>query len=347
MKILCICEEANPCCLGGRETFERALGKMFDGKISFFSYPAPSKKYYEVKNLVEFDIKKNLFLKILRKIFTKKRILQYFLYKKMEKADIYILVSPKNLLYIEKIKSKKILVQHFNYEVYEEYNYSKKMLEKIRKDLDYFVFLSEYDKKRFIKEINFPKEKAIVIRHSCELELLKKRKEKNRNLIMICRLDNNHKRIDLAINAMKKLQDFNLNIYGDGKDREYLENIIQENNLKNVFLHGGTSQVQEKLDENGIFVMTSDHEGYGITNIEAMRRGLPIVLRNTFDSASDIVQDNGVLLEKEWGEDKFVEAVRKVYDNYEYYSENSLKMGKRHDFEVIKKEWDKLFESIN
>ena len=88
--------------------------------------------------------------------------------------------------------------------------------------------------------------------------------------------------------------------------------------------------------------MTSDYEGYPITLIEAMRRGLPIILRNTFDSAQDIVIDNGILLEKEWNENKFVEAVKKVYDNYEYYSENSKKLGKRHNFEIIKKEWDKL-----
>ena len=44
--------------------------------------------------------------------------------------------------------------------------------------------------------------------------------------------------------------------------------------------------------------MTSDYEGYPITLIEAARRGLPIILRNTFDSAQDIVIDNGILLGK-------------------------------------------------
>ena len=37
---------------------------------------------------------------------------------------------------------------------------------------------------------------------------------------------------------------------------------------------------------------------YPISTIEAMRRGLPIVLRNTFDSAQDIVINNGVLFRK-------------------------------------------------
>ena len=159
---------------------------------------------------------------------------------------------------------------------------------------------------------------------------------------MIARIDNQQKRFDLAIRAMKKLSEFTLDIYGDGPDMEKCENIIKNENIKNVFLRGSTNKVQEKLDESGIFIMTSDYEGYGITNIEAMRRGLPLIIRNTFEAAQDIVIDNGILLEKEWDEAKFVEAVRKVYDNYEYYSENSKKLGERHSPEVIKKEWDKL-----
>ena len=263
------------------------------------------------------------------------------------KSDVVILNWANEIKYVSR-KAKKILVQHINYEKYLKiyFNNDVKLIEKCKKELDYFVFLSEYDKERFVKELNFPREKAVVIRHTCGMQICEKSKLKNKKLIMVCRLDNKHKRIDLAIHAMKKLQDFKLNIYGDGEDREYLENIIKENNLKNVILHGGTNQVKEKLDENGIFIMTSDYEGYPISTIEAMRRRLPIVLRNTFDAAPDIVQDNGILLDKEWNENKFVEAVRKIYDNYEHYSENSIKMGKRHDFEVIKKEWDKLLVNL-
>ncbi len=165
---------------------------------------------------------------------------------------------------------------------------------------------------------------------------------------MVARIDNHQKRFDLVIKAMKKLLDYNLKIYGDGSDRSHLEGIIKKENINNVFFMGGTSQIKEKLDEAGIFIMTSDYEGYGITNIEAMRRGLPIILRNTFDAAQDIVVDNqnGILLEKEWNENKFIEAVKKVYNNYEYYSENSRKLGERYNFEIIQKKWEDLANDL-
>lgn len=162
---------------------------------------------------------------------------------------------------------------------------------------------------------------------------------------MIARLHNEQKRFDLAIQAMKKLPNFTLKIYGDG-DQSILRELIEKNNLKNVELCGPTNKIKEKLDEAGIFIMTSDYEGYPISLIEAMRRELPIILRDTFDSAKDIVIDNGVLLAKEWNEDKFVEAVEKIYNNYEYYSEKSKELGKRYNFEIVQKKWLDLVEEL-
>lgn len=342
MKILSILKSTNPKELGGTETFNRMLKEMFDDKVYFFAQPVKNKVYFKVNDVVEFR-KNDICNKILKLLFGTNYPLRLALEK--EKADMYILNQFGDLKLVKNIKKPCILIQHMNFNNFFGKNDEKK-IEIAKKKLAYFVFLSNYDKEKFIREIDFPPNKALVIRHTCEMEVLCKNKNKNKNLIMICRLDNNHKRIDLAINAMKKLQEFTLNIYGDGNDKKNLEILIKENNLKNVFLYGGTNQVKEKLDENSIFIMTSDKEGYPITTIEAMRRGLPIVLRNTFDSAPDIVQDNGILLEKEWNEGKFVEAVKKVYNNYDYYSENSIKMGKRHNFDIIKKEWEKLFDKL-
>lgn len=342
MKILCITSRIHPCTLGGIETFCRMMKKMYEKELYFFSYPTKRKKYYETKDIIEFECK-NILERIIYK-FTGRSILTKWKLKKL-KYDYCILNFPKDIKLLPKKNSKNILVQHMNFDNYmEEYFYNDlELIKKVKEKIDCFIVLSEQDRERFIKELKFDENKIRTIRHTCNMELFNGKKVKNKKLIMICKLDNNQKRIDLAIKAMSLLPDYTLNIYGEGQDKEMLEELIEKNNLKNVFLCGGTNQVKEKLDESAIFLLTSDYEGYGIVNIEAMRRGLPIILRNTFEAASDIIEKNGILLEKEWDENKFAEAVKKIYSNYNYYSQNAINIGKKYDQEIIKKEWNKLF----
>ena len=342
MKILNVCIFSDPRTQGGIQTFGRTLKKFYKDKLIFLTTVNPFKKIYEVDNVVAVG-SNNFIFRIINKIF-KNKLREYLIKKevKKQKWDVMIFSFPYELEILENIKSKKIMVQHFNFD---KFIPDIPKMKRLVKDLKYYVVLSPYDKEKFQKGFEIPEEKIKVIRHTCSMETLQTKKEKNKKLIMVARIDNQQKRFDLAIKAMKKLPDFTLDIYGDiysQKDMNFLQQLIEKEKITNVYFKGGTNKVQEKLDGSGIFIMTSDYEGYPITLIEAMRRGLPIILRNTFDSAQDIVIDNGILLEKEWNENKFVEAVKKVYDNYEYYSENSKKLGKRHNFEIIKKEWDKL-----
>ena len=352
MKVLSFTRNGNPNCLGGIETFQRNLYKMFGEKILFLTFKSNRKEYFNIKDIIEIDINKNGISKFLAKILSKSRYSYYFIKNilKKEKIEILILNSPNDIKKLGKLKCKKILVQHGSWEFYQETNFKNqpKLAGIIREHIDCFVFLSKYDQQKFVKELNLDINKTKVIRHCCEIELLKNKKSRNKKLIIIARLDNKQKRLDLAVKAMKKLPDFTLEIYGAGSDEEMFRELIKQEKLEdNVFLMGATNKVKEKLDECSIFIMTSNHEGYGITNIEAMRRGLPIVLRNTFESAQDIIENNGILLEKEWNEDKFAETVRKIYDNYDFYSKNAVEIGKRHDFEIIKSQWEELIAELS
>ena len=344
MKILSFSRDANPEYIGGIETFQRNLYKIFGKDIGFLTLKGNREKLFKIDNITEIDFKKNNIVKLLLKIISKSRYLHYFIKKYIKKNNIEILIlnSPNDIRKNYKLNCKKILIQHNNWDYYQKKVFEKQLTfpKIIRNYIDCYIFLSKYDQERFVKELQLDINKTKVIRHCCELELLEKNKIKNKKLIIIARLENKQKRIDLAIKAMKKLPDFTLDIYGSGLDEEILKQMVIDEKLEErIFFRGATNKVKEKLDEASIFIMTSDHEGYGITNIEAMMRGLPIILRNTFESAPDIVQNNGILLDKEWDEDKFVEAVYKIYENYDYYSKNAIEMGKRHTFEVIKNEW--------
>lgn len=343
-KIIVLTLAAHPCAQGGIQTFVRRLKNFYKEDVILLTNKNKDKKIYEVDDIIEIG-SLNIIFRVINRLL-KDRIRKFLVLKQLRKIEPEIIICnmPYEFEMIKDFKcNKKILVQHFNFE---RFLGDIKRMKELKKTLNYYVVLSPYDKEKFQKGFDILEEKIKVIRHTCNMEILKKKKEKNKKLVMIARLDNNQKRFDLAIKAMKKLPEFTLDIYADRikgeQELQMLKNITEKENISNVFFKGTTNKVQEKLDESGIFIMTSDFEGYGITNIEAMRRGLPIVLRNTFEAATDIVINNGVLLDREWNEDKFVEAVREIYKNYEYYSENSKKLGERYNSEVIKKEWDKI-----
>lgn len=348
MKILFLSEH-HPGSQGGIQTLGRVLKNFFGKNIKFLSFKEKDKnftKIFQVEDVIEIK-KGNFIFKVLNKIL-RNRLREYQMNKIIKEInpDIVILGFPYEINYLKGIKCKKILVQHINYDVYIKnfFNYDLRLIEKIKEEIDKFIFLSKFDLEIFREKLKLNKEKIKVIRHSSEVELFFEDKEKNKNLIMVARLQNNHKRFDLVIKAMKKLQEFNIKIYGDGPDKENLQALIAQEKVENVYLMGGTNKIQEALDKASIFIMTSDFEGYGITNIEAMRRGLPIILRNTFEAAQDIIVDNqnGILLAKEWNEDQFIEAIYKIYNNYEYYSKNALILARRYNSEVIKEEWRKI-----
>ena len=348
-KIISMTLFADPRTQGGIETFNRNLKEFYPKNLVMITNSNKYSKLYKVNDIIEIG-SQNVVFKIINKILKNKWRESLILKEVKKNLDGTIIFSfPYEVQLLKKVKAKKILVQHGNFDNYMS-NYCggrQDYINGIRNDVDYFVTLSEYDAERFIKELKLDRNKVKVIHNYSKIKILDKEKQKNKKLIIIARMDIYHKGLDLAVKVMKKLPDYTLDIYGEEHkpgEKEKLENIIKENNLKNVFLRGSTNKVQEKLDESGIFIMTSNYEGYPISTIEAMRRGLPIVLRNTFEAAQDIVIDNGALLEKEWDEDEFVKAVRKVYENYKYYSENSKKLGERYNFNTIKKEWDNLLK---
>lgn len=91
--------------------------------------------------------------------------------------------------------------------------------------------------------------------------------------------------------------------------------------------------------------MVSDFEGYPISCIETMRRGLPINIKKYFLFSRRYYKKNGVLLSKEWNEDEFISAINEVYSNYSYYSYNSINLGKRYNIELIRENWYKVLKS--
>lgn len=108
----------------------------------------------------------------------------------------------------------------------------------------------------------------------------------------------NHKCLIKAIAYLrKKYPNIKCIIYGDGELRDSLLDEIRNLGLSNnVELPGNVSDINRKISESGIFVLSSDYEGLSNALIEAMMLGKACISTN-YPGANEIIQNevNGLL----------------------------------------------------
>ncbi|MCX4822089.1 glycosyltransferase family 4 protein [Streptomyces sp. NBC_01142] len=110
------------------------------------------------------------------------------------------------------------------------------------------------------------------------------------------------KRYDLLIKAFSKVvaarPDWRLRIYGSGdatgNEKNALRALIQERGLHNhVFLMGSANPLEPEWVKGSIAAVTSSLESFGMTIVEAMRCGLPVVSTDCPHGPGEIIE-NGV-----------------------------------------------------
>ncbi|GAB2609047.1 hypothetical protein GCM10027168_47570 [Streptomyces capparidis] len=104
------------------------------------------------------------------------------------------------------------------------------------------------------------------------------------------------KRYDLLIRAFEKVvaecPDWTLRIYGAGKESDRLRKVIEDRALyNNVFLMGPASPIEAEWAKGSIGAVTSSFEGFGMTIVEAMRCGLPVVSTRCPLGPPEIIKD--------------------------------------------------------
>lgn len=91
-----------------------------------------------------------------------------------------------------------------------------------------------------------------------------------------------------------------LDIYGEGKQKEYLCDLITTYQLaEHVFLRGRSQDLEECLAQYDLFVMTSDYEGMPNALMEAMAFGLPCISSDCKTGPKSLIKmhENGLLFQ--------------------------------------------------
>jgi glycosyltransferase involved in cell wall biosynthesis len=136
------------------------------------------------------------------------------------------------------------------------------------------------------------------------------------------------KNYQLLIDAFKLLKSYriSLDIYGDGLLKDGFQKQINDNSLP-INLKGSNNKIYEILPNYDAFVMSSFHEGFGISAAEAMTIGLPVLLSD-IKVFKEVSQNNALFFDP-YSPQSFADVVIKIINektDLKKLSENGKKI---------------------
>lgn len=334
-----------------------------NGRPPFYPFPAAVKMVDLEVNYSAGDDEGPL--KKILTYFKKRRLHQKRLrqYLEREKADVVISLFPSESSFIPAIKdgSKKVLELHFNKFFRLQYKrggiiglldrFRTWQDERLVRKFDKFVVLTEEDKGYWGNLCNIEAiPNAVKPTDGKVSDVTAKR------VIAVGRLDY-QKGFDRLIKAWDivaqepTLEDWGLDIFGQGEWQEMLETMIGERNLQDrVRINRPTNTINEEYLSSSLIVMTSNYEGFGMVLVEAMSRGVPAVSFDCVCGPSDIISHgkNGLLVTN--GDiEALAEAMKCIMLDGEYRKQLSLEAVKvvdKYSEEMVMHRWHNLFMTL-
>ena len=246
------------------------------------------------KNIYLDDLKEKKVLFYLNKIpnnYLTKKINDFlfnFFLKKENVDIIHETYYNKNNFDTLKNKLKIITVYDFIHEKFSQNYEKKKLLEKknIFNHVDHFICISKKTQKDLLKYYKVPLKKTTVIYLGCDH--LKKKDVANINIdlpkifFLYVGSRDGYKNFSLLADALNSSNYFNkikVVCFGGGK---FSHKEIKKNKLNNNFINiqGDDNMLTYLYTKALALVNTSRYEGFGITNIEAMHLGCPVISSN-------------------------------------------------------------------
>jgi len=238
--------------------------------------------------------------------------------------------GPGGLILIKKPSVKLICTVHHTYYQQQKYipfqkwKYLLYLLErKMYHNADKIITVSESTKEVLVKNYNVSPEKIVVIYNGVNFKIFKKIKSIKKipnSLLYVGRLDK-RKGIDFLVKSIplvkNEIPDIKLFIIGKGKSREKLEKFVEENNLEDNIKFLGfvpDDELPKWYNQCKLTIVPSVFEGFGITVIESLACGTPVVGTNT-DGIKDIIKDKNMLVKFGDKEDLAKKIVKLLENN--------------------------------
>ncbi len=158
------------------------------------------------------------------------------------------------------------------------------------------------------------------------------------------------KGFDILIQAMQKVpQPWNLEIWGDGEERQKLQYMIDSLGLtRHVILKGNTDEPFKIINQADLFVSPSRYEGFGLVIVEALSCGKTIISTNCPHGPQEILENGrwGTLVENE-NVEALANAITKNLNNKTHIPPNLfIERAKAFTKEVATDQWENILRNL-
>jgi len=257
----------------------------------------------------------------------------------------------------------------------EHSTYNRRRKIKVLKLIDYLMYkqyeriicISNSTKENLNKYLKSTKENSVVIYNGVNLEVYSDAKGYKKSeidvkidsediLLVMVSSFSDQKDHETVLRSLKLLpKKYKLVFVGDGKNRERIEHLIKDLDLtKRVFLLGTRKDVPNLLKTSDILIQSSIWEGFGLTVVEGMAAGLPVLcsdvpglnevinnnkyrFKNEKELAKKVLRITTSTIEKEkalvffkkrkiiFSAEKMVDNIFKLYKVHQYQTSNMKK----------------------
>lgn len=162
------------------------------------------------------------------------------------------------------------------------------------------------------------------------------------------------KGIDMLMDIWKELSfkypEWTLKLVGGGELESYIIEYIKNNQIQNIKLEGFQKDTSLYYQNASILCLTSIFEGWGLVLTEAMSRGCIPIAFQSFESITDIIDNNlNGFLVPPFDIEIFITKIKQIIDNPKLrieISHNAISKSKKFTIENIGNKWEQLFKEI-